>query len=83
MLLTKCGCGGELTLVHSQVAFVRVAFANGPHGVQAAGDDDTGSLREWCEWCRWRRGTLGKAHGGSGFGSSGLSQCEVGNQIHL
>lgn len=42
---------GEVTLVHSHGAFVRVAFPNGPHGVQAAGDDDAGSLREWCEWC--------------------------------
>lgn len=43
---SNCGCRGEFTLVHSQVAFVRVASANGAHGMQAAGDDDTGSLRK-------------------------------------
>lgn len=48
---SKCGCRGQVTLVHSQVASVRVAFANGPHGMQATGDDDTRSLRKWRERC--------------------------------
>lgn len=33
-------CKHVLTLVHGHVIFVRVAFAEGSHAVQAGGDDD-------------------------------------------
>lgn len=36
----------DLTLVHGHVVFVRVAFADGTHAVQAGGYDDGGHLGE-------------------------------------
>lgn len=68
-----------LTLVHGHVIFVRVAFADGSHAVQAGRDDDGRGLGQRCERCGRGRGTLGQAHRGSGFGNGSLGKSEVGH----